>query len=526
MKKKIFITLFLSCFIVVIGLFFISNEIFHNIKNAFVKNYYLNIIKRYHTVKNRESLVLKSLAQYLATSNITIKAYLTNNKKYLINAYMPLYKAFYKNKMITEMHFFKPPAINFLAFSNINLKNINLSKSRADVALLSHFAKPAIYFYICRRYPGMRVTYPIIYHNKIYGNVVSGLNITFFKDIFDKLNMPTTIYLNDKLLKKFLIPKRYEIYKKYPLYKNYRVIGNLYKINFNKKYEFKKSSIYVIIPIKDFFKRNIGYIVIERSLRDVLDIGKYTIFTVIIFSIIIFIGVFSIFFVLFEYIYKRFHELEKILLLIKNKNFNNLKEPINQKDEFDKFQSNLIDVAKDLSVYINLLSDERSYFLNKAYKDELTSVYNRNFLEEKKEEIESEVRISKEPLGVILFDIDNFKQINDKYGHDVGDLVLKEVAKAIKNILRKSDFIIRYGGEEFLILLHNTSFENTIKIAQKIRKTIENLEIPTSFGKLKVTVSVGVSEFLPEDKSLFEAIKKADINLYKAKNSGKNRVVY
>ena len=338
--------------------------------------------------------------------------------------------------------------------------------------------------------------------------------------------MPTTIYLNDKLLKKFLIPKRYEIYKKYPLYKNYRVIGNLYKVNFNKKYEFKKSSIYVIIPIKDFFKRNIGYIVVKRNLKDVLDIGKYTIFTVIIFSIIIFIGVFGIFFVLFEYIYKRFHELEKILLLIKNRNFNNLKEPINQKDEFDKFQSNLIDVAKDLSVYINLLSDERSYFLNKAYKDELTSVYNRNFLEEKKEEIESEVRISKEPLGVILFDIDNFKQINDKYGHDVGDLVLKEVAKAIKNILRKSDFIIRYGGEEFLILLHNTSFENTIKIAQKIRKTIENLEIPTSFGKLKVTVSVGVSEFLPEDKSLFEAIKKADINLYKAKNSGKNRVVY
>jgi len=123
-----------------------------------------------------------------------------------------------------------------------------------------------------------------------------------------------------------------------------------------------------------------------------------------------------------------------------------------------------------------------------------------------------------------MLDIDNFKRINDTYGHDVGDLVLKSLAETIKGILRKNDYIIRYGGEEFLILLPNATIDRAIKVAEKIRREIENKKIKIGDKEIKFTVSLGVSEIYTSDRSLQNAIKRADEKLYKAKKKGKNRV--
>jgi two-component system cell cycle response regulator len=155
----------------------------------------------------------------------------------------------------------------------------------------------------------------------------------------------------------------------------------------------------------------------------------------------------------------------------------------------------------------------------------LTSALNRNFLEEKGNEILIKYKLKSQALGVIMLDIDNFKRVNDTCGHDIGDLVLKTVANTIKKSLRKDDLIIRYGGEEFLILLPNTDLEQTLKVAEKIRKNIENTEITIPTGeKIKVTASLGVSVVYPEDKNIFEAIKRVDEKLHRAKQKGKNRV--
>ncbi|RTZ58140.1 MAG: GGDEF domain-containing protein, partial [Gammaproteobacteria bacterium] len=150
--------------------------------------------------------------------------------------------------------------------------------------------------------------------------------------------------------------------------------------------------------------------------------------------------------------------------------------------------------------------------------------FNRNFLEEKGDEIFTKFKLQKIPVGVIMLDIDNFKRINDTYGHDVGDLVLKSLAETIKGILRKNDYIIRYGGEEFLILLPNATIDQAIKVAEKIRKEIENKKIKIGDKEIKFTVSLGVSEIYTSDRSLQNAIKRADEKLYKAKKKGKNRV--
>jgi diguanylate cyclase (GGDEF)-like protein len=149
-----------------------------------------------------------------------------------------------------------------------------------------------------------------------------------------------------------------------------------------------------------------------------------------------------------------------------------------------------------------------------ADTDDLTTVLNRGAIDEV---MEKEL---KEKRGSIVFmDLDKFKNINDKYGHDKGDLVLKEFAEIIKKNIRKSDYFGRWGGEEFLLILPNVSFEEAMKVAEKLRKEIEN----ANMGGLKVTSSFGVTEFNQGD-SLSEIMKKADMALYDAKNSGRNQV--
>ena len=126
------------------------------------------------------------------------------------------------------------------------------------------------------------------------------------------------------------------------------------------------------------------------------------------------------------------------------------------------------------------------------------------------------------PLSLIMFDIDNFKSINDTYGHNVGDIVLKTVAETVKKHLRRSDIFVRWGGEEFIVLLPHTDVEGALKVAEKLRRAIEGLNIPELKGR-KVTASFGVTEVKPKEK-LEEVIFRADMALYKAKREGKNRV--
>ncbi len=156
-----------------------------------------------------------------------------------------------------------------------------------------------------------------------------------------------------------------------------------------------------------------------------------------------------------------------------------------------------------------------------SLKDSLTGVYNRRILEDfVSEELEKAKKYSFD-LSFIMIDIDNFKEINDQYGHIIGDFVLKRIAHLISKKIRKGDLIIRYGGEEFLVMLSYCNLQNAFKRAEEIRKAIEEL----SLEKLKITASFGVTSLsLHPEATLEELINFADQALYKAKREGKNRV--
>ena len=198
---------------------------------------------------------------------------------------------------------------------------------------------------------------------------------------------------------------------------------------------------------------------------------------------------------------------------------------------------------KDMDVFVRMLIPYIKGYLQEAspvleskslmellqqqsYIDQLTGLYNRRFLDEIADKLSAQVKRRGTSLGILMIDIDYFKQINDKYGHDVGDRVLKEIASVIKGSVREADYVIRFGGEEILVLLVDVREGTAKKVAEKIRRAIENKVIEISGGVIKKTVSIGVSEFPKDcDGKFWQCIKFADVALYRAKEEGRNRVV-
>jgi diguanylate cyclase (GGDEF)-like protein len=156
-----------------------------------------------------------------------------------------------------------------------------------------------------------------------------------------------------------------------------------------------------------------------------------------------------------------------------------------------------------------------------ATVDKLTSLYNRVKFEQKlKEEMSRVQRYKSEPFSIVLFDVDNFKQINDTYGHITGDIVLQRIAGVVKTTIRTTDLACRWGGEEFVIIYPHTNVSQALEASEKIRKLINKLK----FDAIKnVSCSFGIAQFEADD-TMQSLLARADQAMYQAKKGGKNRV--
>lgn len=174
-----------------------------------------------------------------------------------------------------------------------------------------------------------------------------------------------------------------------------------------------------------------------------------------------------------------------------------------------------------------LLGIRRSLLYQKVQEltitDNLTKVFTRrHFLEKFNEELERSKRLNLK-LAFLMIDIDHFKGFNDHYGHLVGDAIIREISKTIKENIRQIDFMGRYGGEELSVVLSETDKEQACFAAERIRKAIEAGEISLYDESLKATVSIGISTFPLDSREAKELIDKADQALYLAKGSGRNK---
>ncbi len=198
--------------------------------------------------------------------------------------------------------------------------------------------------------------------------------------------------------------------------------------------------------------------------------------------------------------------------------------------EFIKFGANdfiekpftEIELISRINANLDLL-DSFKQARNLANRDYLSGAYNRRFLFDSGTSIFKKAQRKKEDIAVAMIDIDNFKNINDTYGHDVGDLVIKNTVNLLNKILRTSDLMVRFGGEEFCILLEYISLKDTISLFQRIIEKFEHNMIKVNNQSFSYTVSIGVCYGMEEN--LEAMIKKSDDNLYLAKNNGKNQLV-
>jgi diguanylate cyclase (GGDEF)-like protein len=161
-----------------------------------------------------------------------------------------------------------------------------------------------------------------------------------------------------------------------------------------------------------------------------------------------------------------------------------------------------------------------------ASTDSMTKLYNRRHFTQLANQTINLAQRNNQQITVIMLDIDKFKNINDTYGHQIGDEVIIALANILKENTRKSDIVCRYGGEEFSIILPNASLTNTQKIAENIRQKTEDFILKTTENsKLNFTISLGIAELsLQEENRLKKALQEADNALYKAKKSGRNKV--
>jgi len=160
-----------------------------------------------------------------------------------------------------------------------------------------------------------------------------------------------------------------------------------------------------------------------------------------------------------------------------------------------------------------------------ARTDSLTGLKNRRAFFEYAHVVHGSASRFDRQYSVIMIDIDHFKRVNDTHGHQIGDIVIKELANTIEKVIRSADVAGRIGGEEFAIVLPETTAENVTNLAERLRRSFSEINIPAIASDLNLSVSIGVAEYRSDDSSIEDVISRADAALYQAKEQGRNKVI-
>ena len=410
----------------------------------------------------------------------------------LIKILMPDYK-FLKKYGIRQLHFHLKEAVSFIRFHRLDKYGDSLKKIRPSLVLANKYKKIIRGFEEGRVFNGYRNVYPLFFNGEFIGTVEISFSAkaiidmiyktypAFYGLLLKKSNIKNKVwsYLNqgnkyreESLFNNNLVWDKkvldYMIKLEYLDFKKLRHLEKLFskEINLSEKkvYELKvgnENFILMFLPVKNISHKTVAYFI---SLKKDIYLNNLRIHYLTL-SLIITVLLIIAFVFIWLYLEKR-------------------------------------------SKYFNLLQET-------SYKDSLTKLLNRRGLLKSISQING-------PFSLLFLDIDKFKSINDTFGHKTGDEVLKALADILRKNIRKGDLVARWGGEEFLVVLPMCDKDNAIKIAQNLRKKIEEYEnenIPKFTSSFGVVSDVNISNF--EEK-----LNKADEYLYKAKKEGRNRVIW
>ncbi|PWJ92091.1 MULTISPECIES: diguanylate cyclase [Oceanotoga] len=438
----------------------------------------------------QEKLILENyektteLLSNIIINNLSEEELLNSNRLYLYEKVLPFYDEI-KKLGIYSIQFISKEGTSILRMHSLNDYDDNLKSERFGI---SKSIDNKIFFKgfeSGKTFNGYRFIYPIIKNENFYGVLEFGIPLTEISNEFMKQNECFAFFIINKENLKTLTNYKFKLYEKY------FSLENFFYDSYTKNY-FQTSNL--IITVNELNT------IIEKNIHEINkdDLSK-------------------------NYLTKKDKNYYIINLIniknTQNKNFGYLiiytdNKLINEMIDRIKLEIFLfIMILISFFAYTSYLIKINSKLRILSIHDELTNIYNRThfnkIIKKKSEKI----------FSLIMFDIDFFKAINDTYGHNTGDKVLKELSNLIKNNLRKDDYFFRWGGEEFMILTC-IDIEKAFNLAQRLRSIVENHKFNS---KIKLTLSFGVSSY-NIDEPIEKLLIRVDNALYIAKKNGKNRV--
>jgi len=191
---------------------------------------------------------------------------------------------------------------------------------------------------------------------------------------------------------------------------------------------------------------------------------------------------------------------------------------------FDAGETQLLEIFAAQVAMLLAHLQAREQIQDLADTDDLTGIRNKRYFRKVLPQEMERARVYSLPLSLLMFDVDDFKDINDSFGHTIGDVVLSELCGAVRETLRPPDLFARFGGDEFAIILPHTDLVGACAVADRILDKVRELQIPTDEeASIQCSVSIGVADFHPDDTLATELIRRADERLYSSKRQGKNR---
>ena len=482
-KWKYLAVLLIIFTLVISGRVYFDNKHYKGMLNNRINILTKDLEKSFNLSKTNIKDKYKMLTDHFMNNQNISTLFKTNKRDKL---YDLLKKDFYKYKQIDPdlhvMHFLDANNITVLRMHKPQSFNDNLTKKRPIVAYANKSLQEQYAFEVGKNGIVYRITIPYIYNKQHIGVLEFGVRPSYFVDILNnQFQIKSQILVKTDSLKTLTAQKKYKQVGKYSIISSDKFFNSISEsIDLNKKDQIIKikQKTYIIstnLNLENYQNETVAKIIVAKDITKFINENESSLMIINILTFMIFLFILVI---LYEIFTKFSKELEERL------------------DTISK------------------LHKKSNHFENKSNMDNLTKTYNKAYFDIY---LNKFLKIKED--GVLIFiDIDHFKNINDTYGHLAGDDILVQLSKTIKDFLRTDDIFVRWGGEEFIILLLDIQFELAVKKSESLRLLIED----TKFTKnIPVTISLGVTK-IKDDDSKKILLKRADELLYRAKKDGRN----
>ncbi|WP_456384669.1 diguanylate cyclase [Persephonella sp.] len=452
---------------------------------------------------------------------------------------------------LSEIHIIDKNGISFVNFIDYGAREFGekdvytITAFRKDINRSLETGEMVSTLFVCRYFVGFRAIYPVKDNTgELVGVVSVGKSINNTIPLIKKyLKKNSFAVLDKRFLKQCLKPEVIESTDEYRNGKgDFVIIGSTngikhsvieQKILEDDKFfvysEGDREYLFTLYPLKDFNGRTIGFIVFQDDVSYLIEGFNSNVFNLFVVYMFLLIATVLAIGYMSRLMEKRISEVEEITERLSIKDFSVLERYRDEKREFnddlDRLKYQIVKMGKELYRYITDMNRQMLKLSEETYTDPLLGILNRRALMKVGNSEFEKAKLRGIPLSVMVLDLDNFKNINDTYGHSAGDMVLEDFAEIVKRLISTRELFFRIGGEEFLIILPGADLKKAVEIGEKIKKEVENSVVDVNGKKIRYTVSIGVAQATEKDRDIYSVISRADENLYKAKREGRNRVV-